>query len=240
MNKQGKTTAIILVALVMGLLIYLGIAYGYIGNKTINEHGEPVDMGEDGQGVQLGFAELGPDGEIIPIEIPDWFKIAEGTGITGAIVKHSPAPSCGVASDCPGYTVDGNIDCYQSNCVLKNIDLFRITQISVQNPSASSDVNFKDVYISTASPTAISNSLPVGITNAKLLPLDSTISWGPGTWINIADEGWIDSTQTINIVVTGKNVVTGDEITSSDNIILEFGANPAGTFIVNIQTGVPA
>ena len=230
MNQKAKTSIVIVLAVIIGvILMFAYFGYG-AGTKTLKEHAEPADISkeEEGQGMEIHFYDK--DGN--PVEIPDWFKVAKTTGIVGAIVEHPPAPTCTVVSDCPG--VNPNVACWQNKCVLTNIASMSTT-IKVTNGAS---FDFNDVYISSASPAGFAGALPTGVASKKQLPGGQTISW-PSTIMDFQALGWVGTTQTFTATVQGTSSYDGSGHTSSDSITLKFSDDPTGAFSVLIETGVP-
>lgn len=233
-KKAQKKVGLIVLIAVIAALIYFGFYYGVTGTKTLKEHAEPVDISteQEGQGMDMGFYKK-VDGEWVKVDIPDWFKVVDTTGMVGAIVEHPPAPICTIRTDCPGAGTNPNIDCWQSKCVLTNIDGMDVV-IKVAN-SASFD--FNDVYISSANPVGLDNALLTGIANKKQLPAGSTVSW-TSSIMDFDVLGWIGTTQIFSITVAGTNSYSGQQQSSSDSITLQFSADPTGTFSVVIEAGI--
>jgi len=235
MNKKANNTwaiVLIIVAIIILALFY----FGGLGFKSLKDHGEPADISkdEDGQGMDVTFYKK-VDGEWVPVNIPDWFKVvSEGTGVVGAIVEHPPAPTCATTSDCPGSGSNPDVTCWQGKCVLVDIDGMQVT-IRVSNGA---DFDFNDVYISSATPTGFANALPTGTANKQQLPAGGEVSWASGI-MDLAAEGWIGTQQTFSVIVQGTNSYDDSTQSSSDSITLKFSEDPTGSFSVIIEAGVP-
>lgn len=236
MDKKGKANIGILLAVIAVIAVasYFLISQGIAGGKPLSEHAKPVDIStsQEGQGMEVNFYEK-VDGEWVPVNIPDWFKVVQTSGIVGAIVAHPPSPSCSVRTDCPGATTNTKIDCWNQKCVLTNIDGMSIN-VKVTNGAT---FDFNDVYISSATPVGFSNALPTGITNKKQLPAGGTVSWDSSI-MDLDTLGWIGTQQTFSVVAKGTNSYNGQVQQSSDSITLEFNPDPSGTFSVAISAGI--
>jgi len=229
MNQKAKTNMWIILGIVVALIALLTF-YGFSGTKTLKEHAEPADISknEEGQGIEIHFYDK--DGN--PVEIPDWFKVAQTTGIVGAIVEHPPAPTCNIVDDCPG--ANANVACWENKCVLSNI-LSMDAAIKVTNGAS---FEFEDVYISSASPAGFASALPTGIASAKQLPGGGTVSWLSSV-MNFETLEWLGTTQTFSVNVHGTSSYDGSGADSSDSITLRFNEDPTGAFSVLIETAVP-
>ena len=233
------------------ILVILGLFfYPQMKAKSLKEHREPADISKEEKGTGMGirfYEEMDEYTTKTACEeagyiwdesgvclkekvIPDWFKIG-ATGVIGAIVKHPPAPTCEVDSDCPP---GADVKCWLGECVLANIDGMKVT-IAVTNGES---YNIENVYISSASPTGLANNLPIGLSNAKTLPGSGTVSWN-SAYMNFASLGWVGTTQTFSVVVKGTHPLTHETITASDSVTLQFIEEPKGSFSVKIATGVP-
>lgn len=252
MNRKGQSAWIwIAIAAVVLLVIYFGYREAV---KPLSEHYEPADLSkeEEGTGMGMKFYEkledysqsecedagyIWEDGGGGPAcwkekSTPDWFKVTGIiTGVVGAIVKHPPAPSCSVDSDCPAGS---DVRCWEGECVLANRDGIS-TIIQVGN---SESFDFNNVYLYDATPTGYYNSLPIGTSHSKTLPSESTIDWSSGV-MDIEGLEWNGTQQTFSVTVTGKHPLTAETVTASDSVTLEFIEDPTGSFSVGIQTGVP-
>jgi len=237
MNKKAKTTNILLILFIVGI-IFVGIfyVYPYIQTsakiKTIAEHKIPSDLTkeEQDQGFQLKLYDK--DGK--EIVIPEWFKVSSVINPTFqefTVIKHTAVP-CTTRVNCPGYALNPAIDCWNSVCALKGVSAMDMG-VSVINPP-SSTVNFLNLKPTITSILVLSQQLDKTVFD-KLIP-GQTKTWMTTTPIIVAQfEG---TSQTFGITIEGTNEYTGEVISASDSIQLQFGADPTGAFQVVIQSPI--
>lgn len=233
MNKKGKNDlAVILVIVVLVGLFFFIFSTG--GGKTILEHKTPADISKEEEGTGLDLKFYDKDGNLI--EIPDWFSTASIVPIVGdfTIVRHPPAPTCSVVTQCDGHETNPNIMCWGDNCVLGNVAAMDIG-VNVQNPSAS-EISFLNVAPTTITPVAVNTAFDK--TALGILAPGQSHSWQTTSPVDVTQ--WEGIQQTFTISVVGTNQYTGQASTVSDSITLAFDADPAGTFSVVVQTPVPA
>ena len=229
-NKQGKTDRLIVFVIIAVVVIGLFYWFSAGAGKTILEHKEPADIseGEEGTGLNLTLY----DNEGNPIDIPDWFSTASVVDLqVFSIVRHPPAPSCTVRTQCTGYDTNPNIGCWAGYCVLQNVGSMDLG-VSVFNPSAS-EITFNNVAPSTAAPLVFWTNLDK---TAVTLAPGQTKSWQTTSPMSVG--AWEGTQQVFSITVAGTNEYTGLPVTSSDSITLAFDADPTGAFIVSIESPI--
>ncbi len=236
-NKNGKVNVFVVIALIA--VLAFGVFFLFSTNgKTILEHKEPADLSEKEKGTGLDLRFYDEDGN--EIQIPDWFSTSSIVPIGGfSIVRHPPAPTCTVRTQCTGYDTNPNIMCWTGKCVIGNVASMD-AGVNVQNPIAS-ELTFLNVGPISALPAVFWTNIDQR--KIDLVPGESA-SWGTavsggglGPFSISQFEG---SQQTFTIEVEGTNEFTGIPFSVTDSITLAFDTNPAGTFIISIETGVPA
>ena len=172
------------------------------------------------------------------IETPSWAQPQ-----SYAIVRSQNPPTCTLASDCGGYTVGGNIDCYQGKCVLARVTGMDVAAL-VENTEA---FGFTNCKISTpTTPTGLAARFTTK-NEVKNLPATSSVSFDtanvppttPG--LNFATLGWTSGTQSFQVSVTCTNSVTSNQVTATSAIyVYEFLADPSGSGLrVSLSIPIP-
>lgn len=229
MNKNGQQrSSTITLVLVIAALALLFVSFSS-GGKTILEHREPADISKEESGTGLDLKLYDADGN--EITIPDWFSTSEVDGAF-TIVRHPPAPSCTVRTQCVGYDTNPNIGCWQGSCVLQDVVAMDLG-VSVFNP-ASSELSFLSVAPQSATPVAFWTNLDK--TAVGTLSPGQTASWQTTSPMSVGV--WEGTQQTFSIVVEGTNQFTGEVVQASDSIDLAFDANPVGGFTVSIVSPI--
>lgn len=231
MNKFGKTNWLMIAILIVVAIGLVWFLMGAQAEKTLKEHEEPADIseGETGTGMKIRFYDK--DGNLI--EIPDWFSTGSTIPLGEySIVKRVSPPTCVTSTGCPGYIVGGYIMCWQSQCVLAQVDSMDIS-FTATNPSTST-VSFLNVVPTTVSPAAFSSAL-TKTTVSKLAPGENKV-WTSGIFDITQFE---ETTTTFNVLVEGTNEYTGETVDVGDSISLVFQSDPTGTFSVVVSSPAP-
>lgn len=219
-----RTKKILIIASVS--LIILGIALFFLLH-TRAPSAPSGDITKGGTGINLTLYDSNGN----PIKIPSWFSAAYTPSL--AIVTGASPPSCTQTSQCPGYSSNPNILCWNSQCVLGNVASLSLG-VSVSNPS-SSQISFTNLAPTSVSPSGFSTAL--NNTAISTLAPGNSASWTT-TPMSISGNGWVGTTQTFIATVTGTNSYTGGTVSASGSVQLTFKQDPTGSIAVSVLSPV--